>query len=65
MMQFVRTAQGGRLIAIEEVRIYGKIVYIKNIFENGWWWMRTLYPTPPGLAPGHKLQKPSKECGTF
>ena len=26
-----------RLIAIEEVRNYGKIVYIKNIFENGWW----------------------------
>ena len=28
-----------RRIAIEEVRNYGKIVglYIKNIFENGWW----------------------------
>ena len=25
-----------RLIAIEEVRNYGKFVYIKNIFENGW-----------------------------
>ena len=24
-------------IAFEEVRNYGKIVYIKNIFENGWW----------------------------
>ena len=41
MMHFVRTfsimrAQGGRLIAIEEVRNYGKIVYIQNNFENGW-----------------------------
>ena len=24
-------------IAIEEVRNYGKFVYIKSIFENGWW----------------------------
>ena len=41
MMHFVRTflimrAQGVRLIAIEEVRNYGKIVYIQNNFENGW-----------------------------
>ena len=40
-MHFVRTfsiirAYGVRVIAIEEVRYYGKIVYIKNIFENGW-----------------------------
>ena len=42
MMHFVRVrtflimrAQGVRLIAIEEVRNYGKIVYIKNIVENG------------------------------
>ena len=28
---------GVRLIALEEVRSYGKIVYIKNYFENGWW----------------------------
>ena len=39
MMHFVRTfsimrAQGVRLIAIEEVRNYGKIVYIKNIFDK-------------------------------
>ena len=41
MMHFVRTfsimpAYGLRLIAIEEARNYGKIVYIKNVFENGW-----------------------------
>ena len=30
-------AQGVKLIAIEEARNYGQIVYIKNIFENGWW----------------------------
>ena len=40
MMHFVRTfsimrAKGKRLIAIEGVGDYGKIVYIKNIFENG------------------------------
>ena len=28
-------AEGVRLIAMEEIRNYGKIVYIKNIFENG------------------------------
>ena len=42
MMYFVRTfsikrALGVRLIAVEKVRNYGKIVYIKNIFENSWW----------------------------
>ena len=42
MLNFVGTflimrAQGVRFIAIEEVRNYGKIVYIKSIFENGWW----------------------------
>ena len=42
MMHFTRTlsimrAQGVRLIVIEKVRNYGKIVFIKNMFENGWW----------------------------
>ena len=42
LMHFVRTfsimrAEGVRLIAIEEARNYGKIVYIKIMFENGWW----------------------------
>ena len=42
MMHFVRTfsimrTYGVRLIAIEEARNYRKIVYIKNIVENGWW----------------------------
>ena len=43
MMYFVRTflirpmrASGVRHIAIEEVENYGKIVNIKNTFENGW-----------------------------
>ena len=43
MVHFVRTfsimraytAQGVRLIALEEVRNYGNIVYIQNTFENG------------------------------
>ena len=30
-------AEDVRLIANEEIRNYGKIVYIKNIFENGRW----------------------------
>ena len=41
-MHFVHTfsimgAQDVKLIAIEEVRDNKKIVYIKSIFENGWW----------------------------
>ena len=70
MIHFVRTflimrAYGVRLIAIEEIRIYRKIVCIKNIFENGWW--EDAYPSsyPSGFAPGHKLQKPPKESGIF
>ena len=27
--------------------------------------MHTPHPTPPVSVPGHKLQKPSKECGIF
>ena len=51
MMHFVRTfsimrAYGKRLITIEEARNYGKIAYIKNIFQNGWWEdMHTPHPT--------------------
>ena len=70
MLNFVRTflivrAQSVRLIAIEEVRNYGKIVHIKSIFENGWW--EDAYPSSysSGFAPGHKLQKPSEECNIF
>ena len=42
MIRFVRIvlimrAKGVRLIVIDEVRNYRKIVCIKNIFENGWW----------------------------
>ena len=54
------------LIAIEEVRNYGKIVCIKNILKMVGVRMHT-YPAsyPPGSAPGHKQQKPSKESGMF
>ena len=54
-----------RLIAIEGIRNYKKIVCIKNIFENDWW--EDAYPLsyPFGFAPGHKLQKPPKELGIF
>ena len=58
-------AEGVRLIVIKEVRNYRRIVFIKNMFENGWW--EYAYPSsyPSGFAPGHKLQKPSKESGIF
>ena len=55
MMHFVCTfsimlAYGVRLIAIKEARNYGKIVYIKNIFENGWW--EEAYPSSnPWIRP--------------
>ena len=55
------TAEGVRFITVEEIRNYGKIVHIKNIFENGWWEGRI----PVILPPGYKLQKPSKESGIF
>ena len=70
MSNFVRTflimrVLIARLIAIEEVRNYEKIVYIKSIFENGWW--EDAYPSsyPPGSVRDPKLQKPSKESGIF
>ena len=70
MIHFVRTflvmrAHGIRLIAIEEVRNCRKIVCVKNIFENvlGEYAYPSSYPS--GFTPGHKLEKPSKECGIF
>ena len=54
-----------RLIAIKKGQNYGTIVYIKNIFENGWREDAYSSSYPPGSAPGHKLQKPSKESGMF
>ena len=42
MLHFVRTfsimhALGVKLIVIEKVQNYGKIVLIENMFENDWW----------------------------
>ena len=42
MIHFVRTflimrAYGARIIPIEEARNYERFIYIKNIFQNGWW----------------------------
>ena len=51
-------ADGVKLIAVEEVRNYGKI---KNIVENGW--LEDAYPSC--YLPGHKLQKPINESGIF
>ena len=41
------------------------LLYIKNIFENGWWEDVYPHPTPPGSTPGYKLQKTLKESGIF
>ena len=54
VMHFVRTflilrALGVRLIVIEKVRNYGEIVFIKNMFQNGWWGDAS--PTPSPLDP--------------
>ena len=71
MMHFVRTfsimrSYGVRLIAsIKEVQSYEKIVYIKSIFENGSWEDAYSSSYPPVSAPGHKLQKLSKESDIF
>ena len=44
MLHFVCTfsilrAQGVRLIVIEKVQNYGKVLFIKNMFENDGGWM--------------------------
>ena len=55
MMHLVRTfsimcAQSVRLIVIKKVPNHGKTVFIKNMFENGWWG-RCIPHFPPGSAP--------------
>ena len=40
-----------RLIVIEKVRNKEEVVFIKNMFKNGWWGMHP--PHPPGSAPAH------------
>ena len=52
-----------KVIAIIKIRNYEKFVYIKNIFENGWWEDAycILLTLLPASARGHKLQKPLKE----
>ena len=70
MMHFARTfsimrAGRLRLIAIEEVRNYGKIVYIKHIFENGWWEgciPLILSPLDPPLTISYKNHQKSLAC---
>ena len=56
-------AEGVRLIAMKEVRNYGKIVYVKIIFEMVEWLVRGCIPLI--LPLGHQLQKASKESGIF
>ena len=60
-----------RLIDIEEARNYGKMLEIietpiSKIFSKmAGEKIHIPHPTPPGPAPGHKLQKPLKESGYF
>ena len=66
MVHFVRTfsimrAYSVRLIVFEKVRNFGKVVFIKNMFENGWWGGCI----PPGSAPAHtdtKVQRWAQFC---
>ena len=51
---------GVRFIAIKEVRNNGKIVYIKSVFENGWWEDAYSSTYLLGSAAGLKLRKPSR-----
>ena len=54
-----------RLIAIEDVRNYGKIVYIKNIFENSWW--EDTYPSsyPPESTQAISYRNHEKSLAYF
>ena len=45
MMHFVCA-----FLIIEKVRNYGKTVFIKNMFENGWWG-ECITHIPPGSVP--------------
>ena len=67
MMHFVRafSIKAYGLVAIIGIRNYGQSLYIKSIFENGWCEDACSSFYPPVFAPGHKLQKPSKEPGIF
>ena len=61
----IMCAQGVRLRYRRGSKLWKNCTtYIKNIFENGWWRIHPLI-LPPRSAPGHKLQKPSKESGIF
>ena len=71
MMHFACTysimyAYGVRLIAIEEARNYGKIVYIKSIFKNGWWEdMHTPHPAPLDRPLAISYRKHQKSLAHF
>ena len=63
----ITRVKGVRLIAIEEVikkyiQNYGKNVYIKNMFENGWWEDGyTHHPTTPLIHPWPKATETIKK----
>ena len=65
MMHFVRTVliirvlKATKAYCYKEVRNYGKVLFIQNIVENGWWGgMHTQHtPHPPGFAPGFIITK--------
>ena len=60
MMHFVRTfsitcALSVRLIVIDKVRNYEKVLFTKNMFENGWWGGDASPISPSGSAPDRGL----------
>ena len=63
MMHFVRRVAiiscATKAYCYEEVRNYGKILFIQNIVENGWWGgcIRSILHIPSGSAPGCKITK--------
>ena len=47
----IKRALGVRLIVIEDVQNYGKILFIKKVFENGLWEEIHTSHLPPAFAP--------------
>ena len=69
IVHFVRTfsimrALGVRLIVTENVQSYEKIVFNKNMFENGWWEDASpLDPPPPALITMSVTTTPTNPFG--
>ena len=54
---------GVRLIVIKKVRNYGKLVFIKNMFENGWWGIHPLGSAPAAAIAMSLTTTPTSQFG--